>query len=234
MDVGILSVQRSELKYQLGYVEVTRLQKDLQKLLIPDVYSKDGSYVVRSLYFDSIDNRDYTEKYDGEQVRRKIRLRIYDAECDFAKFEIKKKSGEFQQKISLKISREDALCVMKNDYSVLFHYNSPVAMELFSLLTLKCYRPVALIEYSRRAFVYPEFNTRVTIDCNVRCSELDLRLYEKNIAWVPVIDNCAILEVKYNGMLFRPISKILRKYNLSQLSVSKYGYGRPILSRYII
>ena len=39
---------------------------------------------IRSLYFDTINDKDYEEKEDGVRVRRKIRLRIYDADQDFA------------------------------------------------------------------------------------------------------------------------------------------------------
>ena len=59
-----LTVYRNEKKYHLSRADSGRLQEEMQILLTPDAYSKEGSYHVRSLYFDTINNRDFTEKED--------------------------------------------------------------------------------------------------------------------------------------------------------------------------
>lgn len=104
---------------------------------------------------------------------------------------------------------------------------------MYSELTLGCYRPVALIEYDRRAFIYPENNTRITFDTKIRCSEMDLDIFNEQVAWIPVGVENAILEVKYDDRLYKPISMILQKYHLNNISYSKYGNGRPIMEAYI-
>ena len=48
-------------------------------------------YMIRSMYFDSINDDDYYEKLSGEVNRKKIRLRIYDKEGELVKLEIKQK-----------------------------------------------------------------------------------------------------------------------------------------------
>ncbi|MDE7018571.1 MAG: VTC domain-containing protein, partial [Lachnospiraceae bacterium] len=110
---------------------------------------------------------------------------------------------------------------------------SGTALELYSLLTLGCYRPATIIEYQRTAFSYVENNVRITFDKNIKCSETDLDLLSDNLCYLPAIDDRVILEVKYNGTLLKAISDILRKYNLVQVSVSKYGVGRPIYTKYM-
>ena len=228
-----LTVYRNEKKYHLSRADSGRLQEEMQILLTPDAYSKEGSYHVRSLYFDTINNRDFTEKEDGVRMRRKVRLRIYDIEDETAKFEIKSKNGEYQHKNSLIVSRKDAIAIQEGDYGLLLDYEDEAALRLYALLTLDCYRPVALIEYDRRAFVYPENNIRITFDSNVRSSEMELDLYGKDIPWVTIPDENTILEVKYDRQLFKPISMVLEKYYLNNVSFSKYGNGRPIMESYI-
>ena len=67
----MLSVLRSELKYWVSYSDSLLLQAELGRLLMPDGYSQDGFYRVKSLYFDSIGQKDYIEKLEGVERRRK-------------------------------------------------------------------------------------------------------------------------------------------------------------------
>lgn len=229
----MLSVLRSELKYWIGYGDSLLLQTELSKLLRPDHYSQDGFYRVKSLYFDSINQKDYVQKLDGTEERKKIRMRIYDEDTDTVKLECKKKNGALQHKESLLISREDALCYMEGDYGTLLDYPEELAWRLYCDMTLGCYRPAVVIEYERFAYLYGEYNTRITIDRNVRSSELSLNLFDKELPWVHTVEDAVILEVKFNGKLIEPIKKILAKYHLTNVSVSKYGSGRPVLERYL-
>lgn len=230
----MLSVLRSELKYWISYRDSLLLQAELNKLLMPDDYSQDGFYRVKSLYFDSINQIDFTEKLDGVESRKKIRLRIYDEDAPTAKLECKQKTGALQHKESLLITRAEAMQYMEGDYSGLLERPEETAWRLYSDMTLGGYRPAVIIEYDRCAYLYGEYNTRITIDRNVRSSELCLDLFEREIPWIPTIDNQVILEVKFNEKLIEPIKRILAKYHLTNVSVSKYGSGRPILEQYIV
>ena len=96
----MLSVTRSELKYWISYQDSLLLQDEMAKLLSYDSYSENGFYRVKSLYFDSINNIDYMEKLAGTE-KRKIRLRIYDEDADFAKLELKQKEGAYPAKEKL-------------------------------------------------------------------------------------------------------------------------------------
>lgn len=223
-----LQVWRNEYKYWISYPNSIYLKEDLNKLLIPDGYSLDGGYKVRSLYFDSINNIDYMQKMAGVEFRKKIRLRSYGEDTDSIKLEMKQKCGKYQKKSSLILNKQDAVHVQDGDYQVLLNQEDDTALEIYSLLKLGCYRPVTLIEYDRMAYIYPEFSTRITIDSNVRCSCTELNLFQKNVQWTPVIDQYAILEVKYNQHLLTTISNVLGKYDLVNTSVSKYGYSRDM------
>lgn len=229
----MLSVCRSELKYWISWQDSILLQTELQKLLVPDRYAQNGFYRVKSLYFDSLDQGDYIDKIEGVEYRKKIRMRIYDEETQRVKLECKRKSGALQHKESLTISREDACRCMEGDYGCLLEYPEELALRLYSEMTLGCYRPVVIVEYERYAFVYDAYSTRVTIDRHVRTSETELDLFERELPWVQTVEDAVILEVKFNGILIEPIKKILGKYHLTQVAVSKYGSGRPVLERYL-
>ena len=143
----MLSVLRSELKYWISYADSLRLQAEIEKLLLPDRYSEEGFYRVRSLYFDSLNQKDYVEKLDGAERRKKIRMRIYDESADVVKLECKQKSGALQHKESLLIGRQNARRIMEGDYGSLLEEPEEPAWRLYCDLTLGCYRPAVVIEY---------------------------------------------------------------------------------------
>lgn len=73
----ILSVFRSEKKYEVDLQTESVLTDRLQKLMEADPHNGISGYMVRSLYFDGIYDGDYFDKVDGLEYRKKIRLRIY-------------------------------------------------------------------------------------------------------------------------------------------------------------
>lgn len=230
----MLSVSRQEIKYVMKLSECVRLQSELEKVLFPDKYSEEGYYMVRSLYFDSVNGVDYAEKYDGVENRKKIRLRIYDTAQDNAKFEIKKKFGAYQRKDSLLISRKDAESIISGDHYVLLEHPEKEAAEIYSIMTLGAYRPAAIIEYDRRAMFFPEFSTRITIDRNIRTSEFYYDLWDDRLPLVPQFDDMAVLEVKFNGSLIEPVKAVIAKYDLTRVSCSKYAMCRPQMQNFIM
>lgn len=229
-----MQINRNELKYEMHPLDALCLQNELDVLLLRDPYSAYGSYMIRSLYFDSLNDIDFKEKYAGDEKRKKIRIRIYDCSSSEGKFELKKKIGNYSQKETILISREEIQMAMEKNFLFLLNHESETALELYSLLTLGCYSPKTIIEYQRTAFTYPENNIRITLDAHIKSSETDLSLLQENLPWIPVIDEKVILEVKYDGTLLKSISDILKKYKLTQVSVSKYAAGRPVYARYIL
>ncbi|MCM1253605.1 MAG: polyphosphate polymerase domain-containing protein [Clostridium sp.] len=222
----MITVCRRELKFMMKYADALMLQNDLQQILDLDAHTQSSYYMVRSLYFDSINDIDLYEKISGEDKRKKIRLRIYDTGQDTAKFEIKEKNGSYQKKTSISVSKEDACRCIEGDYETLFQYGAE-GERLYSMLRLGAYRPAAVIEYDRKAYVYPDFNIRVTFDKNIRSSKTVFDLWDEKIPFLPVLkEEFVILEVKYDGCLLESVKRILAKYHLVNISFSKYGRGR--------
>ena len=86
-----IRVFRTERKYPLSSLQVSGLFSRLSAVMNGDSYNGTNTYMVRSLYFDTIYHDDYFEKMAGVERRRKIRLRIYDVNSPTAKLEIKEK-----------------------------------------------------------------------------------------------------------------------------------------------
>ena len=82
-------VYRQEKKYFMTVADMDRLSAKLSKVMIQDAHNGSQGYSIRSLYFDTLYDSDYHEKLDGIELRRKIRLRIYDPASEFAMLEMK-------------------------------------------------------------------------------------------------------------------------------------------------
>lgn len=226
------SVLRSENKFLVSPIQVASLKERLGIILTRDehVNSHDNSYLVRSLYFDSINNTDFNQKLAGTEIRKKIRLRVYSPYDSTVKLEMKQKFGDLQEKISITITKEEAIALCNGDYSVLIPYldQSDNAVKIYTTMVLGVYRPAVMVEYDRIAFTHPLYSTRLTLDMNVRSSESNFDLFDPNISYVPLMDYETVLEVKYNEKLLRFISTTLKPYHLTKVAVSKYLMARKV------
>lgn len=220
-------VMRQEKKYLVTLTDLYSLSDRLSQVMRRDAHGDSTGYRVRSLYFDSLNEGDYNDKIDGLELRRKIRLRVYDPEGDFAILEMKQKQGSFQKKRSLRLRREDAQKLIAGRHGVLLRYNEPFAAECYGLMSRLCYRPKTVVEYQRQAFIAKENRIRITIDHHIIATESRLDLFAPNLNLYPVLDPFnAVLEVKYNGFLLSYIKDTVSQVNRSELSVSKYCLAR--------
>ena len=120
-------VLRQEKKFLIGLPDYYYHSGNLAKFMLEDPHNRGDGYPIRSLYFDSLEDRDFQEKVDGVAVRRKIRLRCYGPDSGFALLEVKQKEANLQKKRSLRLSREEAVCLIQGDYSVLLSLQEPLA-----------------------------------------------------------------------------------------------------------
>lgn len=225
----MMTVLRREEKYLLTLREALQCAARFEKVLTPDYFSKNGSYKIRSLYFDTVDDRDFHDKLTEQNCRQKIRLRVYSPQDSHVKLELKQKENIYQKKRTLLITREDALALIDGRFSVLLNYGDPFAGEMFVLLTEGCYRPKTIIEYSRRAFMAKENNIRLTFDSDIRALEGDARLFFQDLPFYPVLPgDQVIFEVKYNQFLLGYIMDLIRCVDRRSVSASKYCLGRSL------
>ncbi|TGY45258.1 polyphosphate polymerase domain-containing protein [Clostridium perfringens] len=230
----MLSVSRKEVKFLVSSTDRVYLLNSLSQILVPDKYGDYNGYKTRSIYFDSIDNEDFREKQIKTEKRKRIRVRIYNEEDKFAKFEIKRKHFERELKESITITKEDAIRLINREYSVLLNYkDNPLYEYAFNLMKSKLYRPVSMVEYDRRAFTHEFFNTRVTLDNNLRFTNFNYDIFNKNInSQKGLPGDKSILEVKYDRFLFQQLQEVLSKCNFVGKPPSKFGTSRQLLNTY--
>lgn len=227
-------VLRKEKKYLINSIQVNKLSMMLANVLHEDEHNKNDGYSIRSLYFDSIDDRDYQDKEDGVEVRRKIRLRCYGINAEYAMLEMKQKQGDNQKKRSLKMEKEDAKELIRGNYGILLKFSNPFASECYALMNMECYKPKAVVEYKRKAYIAKENNIRITIDNNIIATESCFDIFSDNLLQNSVYNPyLAVLEVKYNGFLLSYIKDIINNCNEIQTSVSKYILSRTI-SKHVV
>lgn len=222
-----IRVMRTERKYLLSKLQISGLYARLAAVMSGDPVNGTKAYMVRSLYFDTVYNDDYFEKMAGIERRQKIRLRIYDVNAPKAKLEIKEKQGQAQLKRSLVVSREDAMELQKANYEVLKKYDSPLAEELYGIMTTKQYRPVCIVEYKRIAFTNYTNDTRITLDSDIRSNEGNYSIFDPKLQLYPVTNELGtVLEVKYNGFLLSYIKDMIGTLDCHESANSKYCMAR--------
>lgn len=221
------TVLREEKKFLISVDEFIALSHRVGEVMIGDPHNGTHGYIIRSLYYDTVYDNDYFEKADGVELRRKIRLRCYDPNADYAMLEMKQKQGANQMKRSLRVSREDAIELARGNYSPLLKYSEPFAAECYALMNCKCYIPKTIVEYNRKAFIAKENKIRITFDNNIVSTESSFELFDPKLNMNPVLDKYdVVLEVKFNGFLLGYIRELINPANRSELSVSKYVLAR--------
>ncbi|MDO5337990.1 MAG: polyphosphate polymerase domain-containing protein [Eubacteriales bacterium] len=227
-------VMRNERKFLLPLDEYYRLSSYFSKFLIQDEHNGRDGYTVRSLYFDTPYERDFYEKEDGVETRRKIRLRIYSPKDSFGVLEMKQKQGTNQLKRSLRIFREDAEKLAQGRYDVLLKYSEDFAAECFGVMQMHAYQPKSIIEYRRKAFIAKENRIRLTFDHHITASESNTHIFSENPGMNSVCDPyLVVFEVKYNGFLLSYIRDAINYCEKSETSVSKYCLGRSVSLHYL-
>ena len=241
-DIKMAYSNRSEIKYIVDIETFSRMKKDIDPFFEYDKKGGDnGKYIVSSIYYDSSDLRFYTEKIDGEKVRNKIRIRVY---LDFKGKHRLIDLGELRSKnkILLEIKKRNNTNIVKNkllmfeDEAQKFLKNpSFIDIERYSeeercILSNIAYinstynlRPIVVIQYIRQAFLTKSFpRVRLTFDTILKCRSKNFYVHDLNLGNYFLEPSLGILEIKYNTSFPTWLSTLVKKYNLSQVTFSKY------------
>lgn len=221
-----IEVKRKELKYFISYSEFVAMNSALEKVLKRDSHDKGKGYFIRSMYFDSIENKAFEEKVAGVESRKKIRIRVYDFESKKAKLEIKNKTGECIFKESVWIKKEDAERLAQGDYEVLLDYDSRVARKVYVEFRKFVYKPVVVMDYERSAFVYDFNNIRITFDRNIRANSINLNMFEELLFMKPLLSKqLVVLEIKFDRFIPDWLRSLVTMKSCNS-AISKYCIGR--------
>ncbi|WDV44260.1 polyphosphate polymerase domain-containing protein [Clostridiaceae bacterium M8S5] len=222
---------RNEIKFYIEMNEYKKLSEIFKSILNLDKNANEnGEYWIRSLYFDSLYNSDYYDKMMGTENRKKIRLRIYDVNCQNVKLEIKNKYNSYMLKESVTISKSDATELTKGNKEVLLKYNNQIANKVYYYMSKDFYRPKVLVDYKREAYISEVQNVRITFDKDIRSTISDFDIFSNKINSIPIFEHkTMVMEVKFNRFLPSIIKSVLSNIKSDKSAISKYCMSRNIL-----
>lgn len=222
---------RVENKYGCSEMELQLLESKLRVVLPMDSYDKNKKgYKVTSVYFDDRFDSFLQDTIDGDRLREKYRIRIYNGIFDVIKLEVKYKRDSRILKKSQNISVEDMEDLLQGKHIADEKPSFGNAVTLFNLAISQWgITPRVIVEYDRKAYVYPQGNVRITIDRNIRASGEVLDFGQgKKLHWEGARGQDRILEVKYDQFLPSFLADILEIGNMNQMAYSKYRICREI------
>ncbi|HLO34239.1 MAG TPA: polyphosphate polymerase domain-containing protein [Anaerolineales bacterium] len=215
---------RNELKYLVNYYDYTFIKLRLNHLLAVDSNADpDGSYMVRSLYFDDYCNHAYNEKMAGAMSRCKYRIRLYNHAESTVHLEKKIKVGLYNHKLSAALTRDQVCQILDGNYSFLLESSNRLLQIFYYECVSKFMRPRVIVDYEREAYVMEAGDVRVTFDKNVRAGVEGFDIFNREMSTVAILDpGLLIMEVKFTEFLPGIVRRILPFNAADYVASSKY------------
>ena len=244
---------RHELKYKISYPDYLAMRSRLRPVMKADPHaSAGGRYLVRSIYFDNLNDKALREKIDGVAKREKFRIRYYNDDLSYIVLEKKMKIGSLCLKCSAPITEEECRKIlsggrssvtdggrsstidggrgsMRNgDLSFMKEHPQELVRELYAKMTYQLLRPRVLVSYTREPFIYQAGNVRVTFDSDIRTSLFHQEFLTKEAACISATDEPqdVYLEVKFDAFLPEVVQDLIRVKGIRQHAFSKYSASR--------
>ena len=210
---------RTERKYALNSQQLRRLSQRLSASLTIDPYCSNGTYHIRSIYFDGPKWPAIWEKISGTSPRRKYRIRFYNRRFDQPFLECKRKIGDQIIKQSRAISPKVCKDLLNQRRTKLS--NVPLMRQFQVDQRTNALRPQITVDYYRMAYVHDLGQLRVTFDTDLAAGRWQ---DWKSIQHMPVrvIEQSNILELKYTTVHPSFIPMLLPNLSSPQLAISKY------------
>ena len=236
---------RHELKYKISYPDYLAMRSRLRPVMKADPHAAAGGrYLVRSVYFDNLNDKALREKIDGVAKREKFRIRYYNDDLSYIVLEKKMKIGSLCLKCSAPITEEECRKIlsggrssatdggrgsMRNgDLSFMKEHPQELVRELYAKMTCQLLRPRVLVSYTREPFIYQAGNVRVTFDSDIRTSLFHQEFLTKEAAGISATDEPqdVYLEVKFDAFLPEVVQDLIRVKGIRQHAFSKYSASR--------
>lgn len=212
---------RHEYKYIIDERRKEILKLRSEGLLERDPHvGEDGVYMIRSLYFDSLEDGCFYENENGEDSREKYRIRIYDCDSSRISLECKAKERTMTKKTACLISCRQCERFMQGEIP---EPEGQTQAAMFHQMRVRNLRPVVIVQYMRTPFISQAGNVRVTYDEAIASSDDIDGFFEPDIPFRSILPvGCSILEVKWDELLAAYIKEQMELDNLQWSSFSKY------------
>lgn len=184
---------------------------------------EDGSYFIRSLYFDDFGDSCLMDNLCGADPRSKFRIRYYNSDTGHIRLEKKSKCRGMCLKEACSISAEECKAFLSGEIPSFTEDTESMKKVLFTEIRLRGLMPKVIVSYERIPFIYSGGNVRITFDRKLSSSaELD-RFLTGDYAQRPVLPcGHSILEVKWDEVMPRYIKEAMCIERLQQTAFSKY------------
>ncbi|MDO7486502.1 polyphosphate polymerase domain-containing protein [Peribacillus frigoritolerans] len=219
---------RQELKHGITYIEYMLLKNKLRHVMKLDPNAgPNRKYLIRSCYFDNINNKILNEKKEGYLNRDKYRVRIYGKSADVVNLERKSKRNNLTFKSKCKTSKEEFEKMRIGDIEWMKEDDRELIRDLYIEMTQYQLKPMTVVDYQREAYIYLYGNVRITFDSKVQSSIRNTDMFNKYLPMVDVLEPTeVILEVKYDEYLPEIIRNMLQGINTQHEAYSKYQLSR--------
>ena len=215
---------RHELKYFINPAELEALRARLRGALAMDRYCVGGRpYVIRSLYFDDIDDSAFYDKQAGVMHRDKYRIRIYRYSDKEIFLERKRKLGDLIQKSSVQITRRLCDQLIEGNPTGLHKSSNALLQDMYVQMRTRLLRPRVIVDYAREAYLHHKQEAVDFMYFSLRSGLASHDLFNPNLPTVcPHDRNVEILEVKFNNYLPDYVNALLHGVEAERSAVSKY------------
>ena len=221
---------RHELKHEISMSDMIAIRQRMRAIAKSDPHAIDGKYFIRSLYFDTPEDRALIEKQSGISQRQKFRIRYYNYDTSVINLEKKLKSGGLGCKISAGLDVKQAEKIVNGDTSWIMDSDNELIRELYSLMVSDRLGPKTIVDYTREPFIYGPGNVRVTLDYNIRTGLHLTDFLNTECVTVSASFGTCIMEVKWDDYLPDIIRDAVRLPHSRTGSFSKYEACRlPVI-----
>ena len=218
---------RHEWKHEIAYIDLLTIRMRLRAVARADPHAPGGKYMIRSLYFDTPEDKALREKIDGVNMREKFRIRYYNGDLSLIHLEKKSKRGGLGTKFSAALTPEEAQSIVDGRIDWMpGAADRPLVQELYCKMRYQCLRPKTIVDYTREPYIYGPGNVRVTLDYDIRTGLGCTDFLNPTCPTIPAGDATIILEVKWDAYLPDIIRDAVQTPGRRAGAFSKYAQCR--------
>ena len=207
---------RHEYKYIIDEIEEHILSLRAAGILERDCHTvAEGTYLVKSLYFDDYDDSCLFDNEGGIDLRSKFRMRYYNEDLEYVRLEKKSKLHGMTQKGTCILNLDECRQLVKGIIPIVSPEMPEGKKKMFLEMQFRNMSPKVIVSYERIPFVYRAGNVRVTFDRKITSSKDTAHFLTGGYWERPILQQGhSILEVKWDEVLPFVIKELMQLNSL--------------------
>ncbi|MCR5431951.1 MAG: polyphosphate polymerase domain-containing protein [Lachnospiraceae bacterium] len=214
--------KRYEKKYLLTSEQEREFLRRIEGKMKLDEY---GLHTICNIYFDTPDFDLIRASVEKPVYKEKLRLRSYgvpESEDSKVYVELKKKYKGIVYKRRVGLKLKDAEAYLYDGIHPA--KDNQIMREIDWFLKMNPVEPQVYLAYDRRAYYGVEDDKlRLTLDKNIRCRRIKLRLGDGAVGEKLIDEDCTLMEIKLPEYMPIWMANDLSELGITPVSFSKYG-----------